>query len=47
MNSKIDLHLHSNFSDGKDSVNKVMDLAKKRNVEMLSFVDHDTNSTLR
>lgn len=45
MNSKIDLHVHSNFSDGKDSVNKVLDLAKKRNVEMLSFVDHDTNLT--
>ena len=45
MNSKIDLHVHSNFSDGKDSVKKVLDLAKKRNVEMLSFVDHDTNLT--
>lgn len=45
MNSKIDLHVHSNFSDGKDSVNKVLDLAKKCNVEMLSFVDHDTNLT--
>ncbi len=45
MNTKIDLHVHSNFSDGKDNVNKVLDLAKKRNIEMLSFVDHDTNLT--
>lgn len=45
MNSKIDLHVHSNFSDGKDNVNKVLDLAKKRSTEMLSFVDHDTNMT--
>lgn len=45
MMSKIDLHVHSNFSDGKDSVNKVLDLAKQRSVKMLSFVDHDTNLT--
>lgn len=40
--TKIDLHVHSNFSDGKDSVKEVLDLAKKREVEILSFVDHDT-----
>ena len=45
MMNKIDLHVHSNFSDGKDSVNKVLDLAKARGVKMLSFVDHDTNLT--
>ena len=45
MNSKIDLHVHSNFSDGKDNVNKVLDLAKEQGAEMLSFVDHDTNLT--
>lgn len=43
--TKIDLHVHSDFSDGKDSVNKVLDLAKSRDVTMLSFVDHDTNLT--
>src|SRR5690625_5203386 len=42
MMTKIDLHVHSNFSDGKDSVKEVLDLAKKREVEILSFVDHDT-----
>lgn len=42
---KIDLHVHSNFSDGKDNVKKVLDLAQKREVEILSFVDHDTNLT--
>jgi Predicted metal-dependent phosphoesterases (PHP family) len=45
MTDKIDLHVHSSFSDGKDSVNKVLDLAKERDVKMLSFVDHDTNLT--
>lgn len=43
--SKLDLHVHSNFSDGKDNVNKVLDLAKAEGVSMLSFVDHDTNMT--
>lgn len=42
---KIDLHVHSNFSDGKDSVKEVLDRAKKHEVEILSFVDHDTNLT--
>ena len=45
MTEKIDLHVHSSFSDGKDSVNKVLNLAKERDVKMLSFVDHDTNLT--
>jgi len=39
---KADLHVHSHFSDGADSVRKVMEKAKGNGVTHLSFVDHDT-----
>lgn len=39
---KADLHVHSNYSDGSDSVRHVLDQAKKNGVTHLSFVDHDT-----
>lgn len=40
-----DLHVHSNFSDGADSVEAVLDYAKQSGIEVLSFVDHDTTDT--
>ncbi|MGJ9459132.1 PHP domain-containing protein [Oceanobacillus sp. CF4.6] len=39
---KADLHVHSNYSDGSDSVQEVMQLAYDNGVTHLSFVDHDT-----
>ncbi|WP_035508061.1 PHP domain-containing protein [Halobacillus karajensis] len=39
---KADLHVHSHYSDGSDSVEEVMKQAKANGVTHLSFVDHDT-----
>lgn len=41
----IDLHVHSDFSDGSAGVSEILTQAKHSNVELLSFVDHDTVST--
>lgn len=38
---KIDLHLHSSVSDGKYSPHEAMALCKKRNLEVVSFVEHN------
>lgn len=42
---KVDLHVHSHYSDGFDSVEKVLQQAKAVGVTHLSFVDHDTTKT--
>ncbi|HLR68902.1 PHP domain-containing protein [Virgibacillus alimentarius] len=39
---KADLHVHSNYSDGSDSIKKVMQRARENGVTQISFVDHDT-----
>ena len=39
---KADLHVHSHYSDGSDSVEAVLERAKTAGVEAISFVDHDT-----
>lgn len=44
---KYDLHVHSTFSDGADTVAEVMDFAKESGIELLSFVDHDTTDTYK
>lgn len=38
---RLDLHVHSNHSDGADSVETVIEKAQAAGVEALSFVDHD------
>lgn len=38
----IDLHLHTNHSDGTDSVYELLNNAQKSNVEVISITDHDT-----
>ncbi|MDQ0206966.1 PHP domain-containing protein [Alkalicoccobacillus murimartini] len=43
---KADLHVHSHYSDGSDSVEEVIKQAKHQNVTHLSFVDHDTVTSL-
>lgn len=40
----IDLHVHSNYSDGSDSVRQILQLAHKNNVAVLSITDHNTLS---
>ena len=39
---KIDLHIHSNCSDGRMSVGKIFEAAKKRNIGFISITDHDS-----
>jgi predicted metal-dependent phosphoesterase TrpH len=39
---KADLHVHSHYSDGSDSIEDVLRQAKASGVEIISFVDHDT-----
>ena len=39
---RFDLHVHSNFSDGQDSVEAVIRAAVRRGLFGLSITDHDT-----
>lgn len=41
-NKIIDMHCHSNYSDGELSPNKLINLAIKNNIGTLSITDHDT-----
>lgn len=38
----IDLHMHTNFSDGIDSVNELIDKAKSKNIKLMSITDHNS-----
>lgn len=40
-NYRADLHLHTNYSDGVLSPSKLIDLAKKNNLSVISITDHD------
>ena len=42
----IDLHVHSNNSDGTFTPKQLLELADKNNVGMLSITDHDSISGL-
>ncbi len=42
--SKIDLHIHSNISDGKFTSHELIDIAKQNNVKIISIADHDNIS---
>lgn len=47
MNEKfIDLHTHSNMSDGTDSPSKLVSIAKKKGLCAIALTDHDTVSGL-
>jgi len=41
MTQKIDLHIHSTFSDGRDTVEEIIESAKDQKVGILSLTDHD------
>ncbi len=38
----IDLHIHSIFSDGTDSLDDILDITRKKNIPVISLTDHDT-----
>ena len=38
----IDLHIHSNFSDGAYSVDEILEIAQKIGYTTISIVDHNT-----
>ncbi|MDD3048396.1 MAG: PHP domain-containing protein [Bacilli bacterium] len=42
MGKYIDLHIHSNYSDGLLSPEQILNKAKHNNLKMISFTDHDT-----
>ena len=42
MNSKIDLHMHSNFSDGSDSVKELISHVREKEISIFALTDHDT-----
>lgn len=42
----IDLHTHSTFSDGTETPERMVKLAKQRRISMLALTDHDTTSGL-
>ncbi len=39
---KAELHVHSNFSDGRDSVGDLIKAAIEKEIDVLSITDHDT-----
>jgi predicted metal-dependent phosphoesterase TrpH len=39
---KSEIHMHSTFSDGEFSPERLVDIAQKNNVTLLSLTDHDT-----
>jgi len=39
---KVDLHIHSNYSDSSNSPEEIASIAKKRNVGLISICDHGT-----
>ncbi len=41
MTQKIDLHIHSTFSDGRDTIEEIIELAKNQKVKIISLTDHD------
>lgn len=42
MEEKIDMHIHTNCSDGENSAYEVIDMALRNGVKRISITDHDT-----
>ena len=40
--TKFDLHIHSNCSDGSDTVDELAKKIKKAEIEIFALTDHDT-----
>ena len=41
---KADLHIHSTVSDGSDTIEQIIDTAKKKGLDTIAITDHDTLS---
>jgi predicted metal-dependent phosphoesterase TrpH len=41
---KVDLHLHSNYSDGSDTPTEIVQKAKTLGLEVIALTDHDTTN---
>jgi len=39
---RADLHIHSTVSDGSDTINELIDKAKKKRLDAIAITDHDT-----
>ena len=44
---KADLHIHSTVSDGSDTIEQIIGMAKKKGLDAIAVTDHDTLSHLR
>lgn len=42
MSNKIDLHIHSTYSDGTETPKAILDKAKELGIDTVSITDHDT-----
>ena len=42
LSGKVNLHIHTNYSDGKADFKKVLDKAKKNGYKLISITDHNT-----
>lgn len=47
LNRRVDLHLHTNYSDGDLSPDSLIDLAKENNLNLIAITDHDTVNGLK
>ena len=47
MKSKADLHTHTTCSDGFHTPKELIDLARKKNIEVLSITDHDSVNAVK
>ena len=45
MLKKIDLHIHSTFSDGTNSVEEIFQIALQKEIDTISITDHDSISS--
>ena len=41
-NMKADLHIHSTYSDGSDSIEEIIEKAKGKKLDAIAIMDHDT-----
>lgn len=43
---RVDLHIHTNASDGKYSPKEILNIAEKMEIDVISITDHDTISAI-
>ena len=41
-NEYMDMHIHTNNSDGEHSVSEIIELIKENNIKTFSITDHDS-----